>query len=316
MKKLINVLVIVMLIFVVSGICSLAAEKPTIVVGNKNFTEEYLAGELMKQILEDRGFKVELKSDLSSMIMRKGMETGNIDVCMEYTGTAWMSHLARSYTPTGHEELYYMTKAADATNKLVWLQPMWNNNAYALAVWADFAKENNVETLSDLATFCKQEKGKVKTFIDFEFSQRPDGWPALQKFYNFEVDPEFLESAAPGASLIALGKHKTDVAMVFATDASIAKYGWVVLKDDKNFFPPYDLTPLVRAEILEKYPEVGVAINELIAAFAGASGVPFTTEKLSNAQRIWQWFNGKVDIEKKDAAEAARDFLVEHNLVN
>jgi len=316
MKKLINVLVIVMLIFVVSGICSLAAEKPTIVVGNKNFTEEYLAGELMKQILEDRGFKVELKSDLSSMIMRKGMETGNIDVCMEYTGTAWMSHLARSYTPTGHEELYYMTKAADAANKLVWLQPIWNNNAYALAVWADFAKKNNVKTLSDLAAFCKQEKGKVKTFIDFEFSQRPDGWPALQKFYNFEVDPEFLESAAPGASLIALGKHKTDVAMVFATDASIAKYGWVVLKDDKNFFPPYDLTPLVRAEILEKYPEVGVAINELIDAFAGASGVPFTTEKLSNAQRIWQWFNGKVDIEKKDAAEAARDFLVEHNLVN
>ena len=316
MKKLINVLVIVMLIFVVSGIGSLAAEKPTIVVGNKNFTEEYLAGELMKQILEDRGFKVELKSDLSSMIMRKGMETGNIDVCMEYTGTAWMSHLARSYTPTGHEELYYMTKAADAANKLVWLQPIWNNNAYALAVWVDFAKKNNVKTVSDLATFCKQEKGKVKTFIDFEFSQRPDGWPALQKFYNFEVDPEFLESAAPGASLIALGKHKTDVAMVFATDASIAKYGWVVLKDDKNFFPPYDLTPLVRAEILEKYPEVGVAINELIAAFAGASGVPFTTEKLSNAQRTWQWFNGKVDIEKKDAAEAARDFLVEHNLVN
>ena len=316
MKKLSSVLVLVMLIFVISGIGSLAAEKPTIVVGNKNFTEEYLAGELMKQILEDRGFKVELKSDLSSMIMRKGMETGNIDVCMEYTGTAWMSHLARSYTPTGHEELYYMTKAADAANKLVWLQPMWNNNAYALAVWADFAKENNVETLSDLAAFCKQEKGKVKTFIDFEFSQRPDGWPALQKFYNFEVDPDSLESAAPGASLIALGKHKTDVAMVFATDASIAKYGWVVLKDDKNFFPPYDLTPVVRAEILEKYPEVGVAINNLIAAFTGASGVPFTTEKLANAQRTWQWFNGKVDIEKKDAAEAARDFLVEHNLVN
>ena len=138
-----------MLIFVVSGIGSLAAEKPTIVVGNKNFTEEYLAGELMKQILEDRGFKVELKSDLSSMIMRKGMETGNIDVCMEYTGTAWMSHLARSYTPTGHEELYYMTKAADAANKLVWLQPIWNNNAYALAVWADFAKKNNVKTVSE-----------------------------------------------------------------------------------------------------------------------------------------------------------------------
>lgn len=47
-----------------------------------------------------------------------------------------------------------------------------------------------------------------------------------------------------------------------------------------------------------------------------ASGVPYTTEKLSNAQRVWQWVNGKVDIEKKDAAEAAYDFLVERNLIN
>ena len=316
MKKLISVLVALILIFAISGISVLAVEKPTIVVGNKSFTEQYLARELMMQILEDRGFKVVLKSDLSSMILRKGMETGDIDVCMEYTGTAWMAHLGHKYVPTNHEDIYYMVKAADVANKLVWLQPMWNNNTFALAVWADFAKKNNVKTLSDLATFCKQEKGKVKTFIDFEFSQRPDGWPALQKFYNFEVDPEFLESAAPGDSLIALGKHKTDVAMVFATDASIAKYGWVVLKDDKNFFPPYDLTPVVRAEILEKYPEVGVILNELVAAFADASGVPFTTEKLSNAQRIWQYLNGKVDIENKDAAEAARDFLIEHNLVN
>jgi len=316
MKKLISVLVVLMLIFVTSGICVLAAEKPTIVVGNKNFTEEYLAGELMKQILEDRGFKVELKSDLSSMIMRQGMETGNIDVCMEYTGTAWMVHLAREYVPTGHEELYYMTKAADAANKMIWLQPMWNHNSYALAVWPEFSKENNIETLSDLAAFCNQKEGKVKTFIDFEFSQRPDGWPALQETYNFAVNPDYLESAAPGASLIALGNHNTEVAMVFATDASIAKYGWVVLRDDKNFFPPYDLTPVVRAEVLEKYPEVGIVLNELVAAFANASVVPYTTEKLANAQRMWQWFNGKVDIEKKDANEAAYDFLVEHNLVN
>lgn len=315
MKKLFSLIVIVILLFGMNTVCLLAAEKPTIVVGNKNFTEEYIAGELMKQILEDRGFKVELKSDLSSMIMREGMKTGNIDVCMEYTGTAWMVHLAKTYTPTGHEELYYMTKAGDAANKMVWLQPMWNHNSYALAVWADFAEENNIETLSDFAAFCNQKKGKVKTFIDFEFSQRPDGWPALQEAYNFEIDKSSLKTAAPGASLIALKNHEVDVAMVFATDASIAKYGWVVLRDDKNFFPPYDLTPVVRAEVLEKYPEVGIALNELVAAFSNGSGVPFTTEKLANAQRIWQWLNGKVDIEKKDAAEAAYDFLVEHNLI-
>jgi len=314
MRKLISLIVVVMVVFGMSGAYLLAAEQPTVVVGNKNFTEEYIAGQLMKQILENRGFKVELKSDLSSMIMRKGMETKNIDVCMEYTGTAWMVHLARTYTPTGHEELYYMTKAADAANKMIWLQPIWNHNSYALAVWPEFAKENSIETLSDLAAFYNNKNGRVKTFIDFEFSQRPDGWPALQKTYNFTTDSDYLKTAAPGASLIALAKHNVDVAMVFATDASIAKYGWVVLRDDKYFFPPYDLTPVVRAEVLEKYPGVGIALNELVAAFSNASGVPYTTKKLANAQRMWQWLNGKVDIEKKDAAEAAHDFLVEHNL--
>jgi len=315
MRKLFKLAVGVMLILGMSGAYLMAAERPTIVVGNKNFTEEYIAGQLMKQILENRGFEVKLKSDLSSMIMRKGMETGNIDVCMEYTGTAWMVHLAREYVPTGHEELYYMVKASDAANGMIWLQPIWNHNTYALAVWPEFAKENNLKTLSDLAAFYNEKDGKVKTFIDFEFSQRPDGLPAVKKTYNFTIDKDYLKTASPGGSLVALAKHQVDVTMVFATDASIAKYGWVVLRDNKHFFPPYDLAPVVRAEILEKYPEVGVALNELVSAFSNASGIPFTLEKVSNGQRMLQWLNGKVDIEKKDAADAAHNFLVEHNLL-
>lgn len=314
MKKAgILVLVLAMVFTLTGGV--FAQEKPTIVVGNKNFTEQYIAGQLMKQALEAKGFNVKLRSDLSSMVMRKGMEEDQIDVCMEYTGTAWMVHLAREYTPTGHEELYYMTKAADATNGLIWLQPMWNHNTYALAVWPEFAKEHDIWTLSDLAEYCRQKNGEVKTFIDFEFSQRPDGWPALTKLYNFSVKSDYLKTAAPGASLIALAKRQVDVAMVFATDASIAKYGWVVLKDDKNFFPPYDLTPVVRAEVLEKYPEVGVTLNELVLkGFPNASGVPYTDERLSKARRKWQALNAGVDIEKEDASKVAKDFLLSEGL--
>lgn len=314
MKRVSIFLVVGVVMFILSG-SLLAQEKPTIVVGNKNFTEQYVAGELMKQALETKGFNVKLKTDLSSMVMRQGMELGEIDVCMEYTGTAWMVHLGKKYVPTGHEELYYMTKAADAKNGLIWLQPMWNHNSYALAVWPDFSRKNNIWTLSDLARYYREKGGKVKTFIDFEFSQRPDGWPAMTKLYGFKVDPAYLKTAAPGASLIALAKRQVDVAMVFATDASIAKYGWVVLKDDKFFFPPYDLTPVVRAEVLEKYPEVGVILNELVlAGFPNGSGVPYTDEKLAKAQRKWQVLNAGVDLEKKDASKVAEELLVREGL--
>lgn len=314
MKKISIFVLVVAMVFAVNG-GIFAQEKPTITVGNKNFTEQYIAGQLIKQALETRGFNVELRSDLSSMVMRQGMEQGQIDVCMEYTGTAWMVHLGREYIPTPHEELYYATKTADAANDLIWLQPMWNHNTYALAVWPEFAKEHDLWALSDLAEYCRKEEGKVKTFIDFEFSQRPDGWPALKKTYNFTVTSDYLQTAAPGASLIALAKHRVDVAMVFATDASIAKYGWVVLKDDKNFFPPYDLTPVVRGKVLEENPEVGVILNELVLkAFPGASGVPYTDQKLKKARRKWQALNAGVDIEKKDASKVARDFLVSEGL--
>ncbi|MCK4729495.1 MAG: hypothetical protein KAT27_11260, partial [Desulfobacterales bacterium] len=60
-----------------------AAEK-RITVGNKNFTEQYIVGQLIKQMLEDRGFKVDLKSDLTSMALRAGMESGDIDICADY----------------------------------------------------------------------------------------------------------------------------------------------------------------------------------------------------------------------------------------
>ena len=83
----------------------LAAIKPTrkvigeVIIGNKDFTEQCIIGELMKQLLEDRGFKVRLVSGLSSVALRERMEAGNIDISADYTGTAWAVHLARDYKP-------------------------------------------------------------------------------------------------------------------------------------------------------------------------------------------------------------------------
>jgi len=314
MKK-ISVLMLVALFLVGTCFGVLAANKK-VVVGNKNFTEQYIIGQLMKQVLEEHGFQVKLRSDLSSMVMRKGLENGSIDICAEYTGTAWMTHLGYPYDPAiGHEALYAAVNAIDKTeNNLVWLDPIWNHNTYALAVWPEFAEEHDLKTMDDLAELYRNEDGKVNTFIDFEYSQRPDGLPALEKYYDFEISDSHLKTGAPGASVTALKNKQTKVGMVFATDSAIAENDWVVLQDNERFYPPYDLTPIVRSKVLEEYPEIRDILNELVATFPGG-GEGWTAEDMTESQKAWSALNGMVDIEKMDADEAAHEYLVDHGLI-
>lgn len=315
MKKLTVFLMIALL--VVGVVFGVAAEKKKVTVGNKNFTEQYIMGQLMKQMLEAHGFTVNLKTDLSSMVMRKGLESGDIDICAEYTGTAWMSHLGYPYSPAiGHQALYAVVKAIDKTdNNLIWLDPIWNHNSYALAVWPEFAEKHDLETMSDLAELYREENGKVDTFIDFEYSQRPDGLPALEEYYNFKIAKSALKTGAPGASVTALDNNQTDVGMVFATDSKIAENDWVVLRDNKRFYPPYDLTPIVRSKVLKKYPEIKDVLNELVKSFPGG-GKDWTPEYMVESQKIWSALNGMVDIEKMDADEAAKEYLEENGLID
>lgn len=314
MSRLISIIsaMVLTLALIVMG-CAAPAEKE-VTVGNKNFTEEYVVGELMKQLLEDRGFKVNLVSDLSSAALRGGMETGDIDICADYTGTAWMVYLEHEYEPTGHNELYNLVKEEDEGNGFIWLNPMWNHNSYALVSWSEYAEEHNLETMSDLAAWYNQNDGDVSTFIDFEYSTRPDGLPALEEFYGFQIAEDALMTGLPGASLLALGNHQVDVAMAFATDPQIARHAWRVYTDDKSFYPPYDLTPYVRAEVLSTYPEIEGIINELVATFPGG-GATATPEIVSECQTAWQELNGKVDIDKMEPDEVAHAYLIAHGLI-
>ena len=292
----------------------LAAEK-SITVGNKNFTEQYLIGQMIKQLLENRGFKVDLRADLTSMALRAGMESGDIDICADYTGTAWMVYLKRKYEPgVSHDALHEAVKKEDVQNGLMWLSPIRNNNTYALASWLEFAGKHRLKTLSDLARYYRHKDGKVETFVNFEFSARPDGLPALQMFYDFKIAKPSLKTGTPGASLIALKTHQTQVAMVFGTDASVAKYGWHIYSDDKSFFPPYDLTPCVRKEILSTHPEIGDILNALVATFPG-SGKEATPHMISECRNIWQDLNARVDIDKMEPREVAHEYLRRHSLM-
>ncbi len=314
MTRLSVVFVAIVFLVVASG--GVAGAKKHVVVGNKNFTEQYIVGQMIKQILEDRGFEVDLKSDLTSMALRGGLESGDLEICAEYTGTAWMTHLQKEYKPEmDHKDVFQKVKKVDSENGFTWLHPIWNNNTYALACWQEFADQNNLETLSDFAAYSREQGGKISTFVDFEFSTRPDGLPALEKHYNFHLSESHLKTGAPGASIMGLKNKQAKVGMVFGTDAAIAENNWVVLKDDKSFFPPYDLAPCIRDEVLKEYPEVEKIILELVRSFPGGDEWA-TTDLVAETQAVWQKLNAKVDIDQMQPREVAHDYLVEHGLIS
>jgi osmoprotectant transport system substrate-binding protein len=304
MKRLICVMLAAAFIASFAGMGM--AYKGTIKVGAKTFTEQYVVGELMKILLEENAYKVDYKPGMGSPILRKALEGGEIDLCMEYTGTAWMVHLGYLFKGESGDELYQKVKKEDGEKGLVWLDPIKCNNTYALAVRKEFSEQHNLKTLSDLARYVREKKGKVPIASDFEFYARPDGIIGLMKLYEFAFHPDYIKVMAPGLTFGFLRQKEVDVTMVFGTDPVVQKYNWVVLQDDKSFFPPYDLCPVIRKEAAKKYPEVVRILNKLISVFP--------TDRVK-ARAAMTALNYKVDIDKMDAADAAREFLVEQGLI-
>jgi osmoprotectant transport system substrate-binding protein len=292
-----------LLVIALAGVAFAAPIK----IGTKNFTEQFVVGELMAILLEDRGYDVDLKTGMSSSVMREAMESGDLDLCMDYTGTQWLTYAGHEFKGESPEEMYEKAKQSDAEIGLVWLSPIWCNNTYAIAITKDFAEENDVYTMSDFGDYVNEREGKVPFASDFEFYSRPDGVLGLQLHYGFAFQPSFIVTVLPGLTFEYLISGKSMAAMVFGTDPAVVKYGWVVLQDDKNFWPPYDLAPIVQAETLAANPGLEAVLNELIAAFP---------DDPAEARAAMAALNAKVDVDLMEPEDAAQEWLCEKGLIN
>jgi osmoprotectant transport system substrate-binding protein len=272
---------------------------------------------MMAQLLEDRleDVNVELVDGLSTSALRDVIEAGDLDIIAEYTGTAWLVHFGQEYEAgTDNNALYQSVKETDEANNINWLDPIWNNNTYAFASWSDFVETHNVTTLSDLAALYEDMEGMIGTSITIEWDTRPDGKAAFEQHYGFTYDPESLLVVEAGLTLGALQEEQVDVGMVFATDSWMAELGWHVYQDDLSFFPPYDMTPSVRAEVSDEYPEIVTILNELVATFPGG-GQAATPATVGECQAVWQELNNKVDNGGMFPDEVAAEYLADQGLV-
>ena len=286
-----------------AGPLAAAGDKGAIRIGTKNFTEQFIGGYLMKLLLEDRGYTVDLRTGMSSMVLREAVENGDIDLCMDYTGTMWLSYAQNLFEGETQQELFDKVKAYDAERGITWLDPIWCNNNYSIAVTSEFAGTHGAYNLTDFAAYVKGQEGKVRIATTFEFYARPDGLIGMQLHYGFAFQPSYVIPVMPGLTAQYLAQGDVDATVVFGTDAVVAKYGWVILQDDQHFWPPYDLAPVLLTKTLERYPDLEGILGELVAAFP------------EDAQRLMTELNGKVDNEGLEPEEVARQFLVDHGLL-
>ncbi|MDA3939866.1 MAG: glycine/betaine ABC transporter substrate-binding protein [Spirochaetia bacterium] len=280
--------------------------KAPISIGTKNFTEQFIVGNLMAILLEDRGYDIELKTGMASTVLREAMENGSLDLSMDYTGTQWLSYTGHAFKGESPAEMYKAAKESDAEKGLVWLAPIWCNNTYAIAITSEFSKANKVTNLSQFAEYVKGKEGKVELASDFEFYSRPDGILGLQVHYGFAFNPDYVTTVLPGLTFEYLASGKSVATMVFGTDSAVVKNNWIVLQDDKNFWPPYDLAPYLSQEALDANPGLADVLGELITAFP---------DEPAAARSAMTALNAKVDIDLMEPEDAAREWLQAKGLI-
>ncbi|PSN06639.1 glycine betaine ABC transporter substrate-binding protein [Siccibacter turicensis] len=280
------------------------AQAAPLVLATKSFTEQHILSAMTVQYLRKKGFEVQPKTNIATVISRNAMINKQVDMTWEYTGTSLIifNHINERMTP---EESYQTVKRLDARLGLVWLNPADMNNTYAFAMQRKRAEAENITTMSQLVEKIEHIRktdpdNNWMLGLDLEFSGRSDGMKPLQKAYSMPLDRPQIRQMDPGLVYNAIRDGFVEAGLVYATDGRVKGFDLKVLEDDKGFFPSYAVTPVVRKDTLDANPGLAEALNTL-------SG-KLTNEAITT-------LNAKVDIDHQTPQQVARDFLRENGLL-
>lgn len=295
MRKLVIVLLVVSLLL--AGCGEKMTGEDTVVVGGKKYTEQIILVHVLEQLLENRTeLEVVNRADLGATdVLQRGMLDKELDMYVEYTGTAYAIVLKAELDVTDPQIIYDRVKEYYAENlNMTWLTPFGFNNTYAIAIRSEMARELGLEKISDL----KDHASEMVLGSDFDFLEREDGIDNFNRTYglvwkdNTGMDPGLMYSAVKEGQIEAI--------VAYATDGRIPRFNLTLLEDDLAFFPPYYGAVVVNNSTLEKHPEIADLVDELAPHL--------TMAKMAE-------LNSRVDIDGKTEAETAKEFLQEEGLL-
>jgi glycine betaine/choline ABC-type transport system substrate-binding protein len=267
------------------------ADGKSITVGSKNFTEQFVLGEIYSQALEAAGFTVKKQLNLGSeLIAYKALQAGKVDAYPEYTGTALTSFFGvkTADVPRDAQKAYEDAKAGFAKKQITALAPTPFENTYRLGMTKEgAAKVGNPTKISDLS-----DSAKDLSITGFpECKQRQDCLLGVEDTYGLK----FKKFVTSEQKYQVLDSGDADVAFIFTTDGDLASGKYVILDDDKKFFPPYNVTFNVRNEAMETLGPDGQKVIEDVQK-------PLT-------EKVMQELNARVDVDKQKPGEVAKAYL-------
>ena len=266
------------------------------VIGAKNFTEQVVLGELLAQEIEAKSnLKVERRFYLAgSYICQQALVAGRIDAYVEYTGTALTAILKQPVDRNPQSALATVRRLYASRYNIDVGPPLGFENTFAMVIRGDDARRLHLTKLSEAAAYSPQ----WRLGVGYEFEQRPDGLPGLDKDYGLKF-AEAPRTMDLGLLYRALGAHQVDMIAANSTDGPIRALGLAVLEDDRHYFPPYHAVPLVRADSLRRWPQIQTALD----ALAGK----ITADDM-------RAMNEAVDGQHRDPAEVVREFRIRKGL--
>lgn len=235
------------------------SKENTVVIGSKNFTENIILAELIKQTIQkETSLTVKTKENLgSSFVVFEAMKSGDIDIYVDFTGTLYQANLKQTKRLSAEETYQYVQKEMKELYNFEVFPSFGFQNTYALGVKKSFAEQYNLKKISDLKAL-----PTIRYAFDNEFAGRNDGADAMFKFYGITPQKNYL-IVDLGLRYQTIIEDEADVIDAFSTDPQVKRFGIALLEDDKKFFPPYYAVPVARGEITSQYPEITLALQTL-----------------------------------------------------
>jgi osmoprotectant transport system substrate-binding protein len=300
MRKAILTTFVLIMMLLVSGCtdtASMGEEKGTIVIGSKLFQESYILAHMTAIVLEDAGYKTDVKQGLGGTFVNyEALKGGEIHTYVEYTGTAYSQILKLPALEEWDPKVVLdeTEKGLMENDKVMVASNLGFEDAYAIAVKEDWAAENNIVTISDLEEYA----GEMVIGTDPEFATREDGLPRINDVYGFEFK-EYKQGIAT-VMYEAIKNDDVEAISAYTTDTRNEVFELRVLQDDKNALPPYDAILIVTEEFAQNNPDAMAAMQKLDAAID------------TDAMR---GLNYQFDVEQKEPRDIAYQFLIDEGII-
>lgn len=297
-KKVISgALLVVILVAIVGGIWAwrnnqsseVQQSSTTIRVGSKDFTENLVIAEIYALALEDNGYTVERVSNISSSLIHNSIVNDEIDLYPEYTGTGLLSVLGEDMETDSEKVYKTVKKEYEEQFNLTWLDYASANDSQGLVIRTEVANSLNIKTISDLQAHASE----LRFASQGEFDEREDGLSGLEKTYgtfNWQSSKVYDNSL----KYSVLENDEADVTPAYTTEGQLVSTDkFTLLEDDKQFWPPYNLAPVVRDNILDDNPDIKTILNNISAKL--------DTETVTE-------LNAKVDVDGQKYTDVAKEY--------